>query len=814
MARFLHDLKFAARHLLKSPGFTSIAILIMALGIGANTAIFSVVHAVLLEPLPFSDPDRLVQIWHVPPQSSFPGMTQFSVSAANFLDWQKQNDVFSQMALYSGASYDITGHGKPETVLAGSVTSNFFSVLGVQPIYGRVFLPEEDQPGKNKEIVLTYKLWQSRYGSDPNVVGRTVTLDGTPYVIIGVMGPKMTKPDFAQAWTPLGLTAQEAAVRGEHHFMSVARLKSGVTLQQAQAEMNTISHRLEQAYPADDKGWGASVVSLRDDVVGDVRPALLMMLGAVAFVLLIACANVANLIFARVFSRRKEFAIRSALGASRGRIIQPLLTESVLIAICGGVFGLVLAHFGIDLLLKFFADKMPRMGEIGLSAPVLLFTLGLSVLTGLLSGLLPAWGMMKGDVNESLKQGLGRLDADSGSSFTRSALVSIEVALSIVLLIGAGLMLRSLWNLQAINPGFDSHNVLTMALEVSHHQFTTPTQEAQFFDQALQRVRTLPGVEAAGAIDNLPLTGGSNQPVAAEGQPVVPMSEQPEVSVRVVTPGYLQAMHIPMLEGRDIQQSDSADSTAVVVISKTMANQFWPNQSPIGRHLKLTFFPDKERTVVGVVGDVKQQGLDSTAGIATLYWPLAQVGDSSTGAWRPFGLSMVVRTTGAPQTIAPSVTNAIAQVNSAVPVDNVITLEDFIGSTLTQHSFNMQLLAIFGLLALVLCSIGIYSVLAYAVKRRMREIGLRLAFGASLRDVASLVVAQGMKPTLIGVGIGLAAAFALGRIASSVIYGVSSRDLATFASATLLIVFISFAASLIPALRATRIDPLKVLHED
>jgi predicted permease len=814
MARFLHDLKFAARHLLKSPGFTSIAILIMALGIGANTAIFSVVHAVLLEPLPFSDPDRLVQIWHVPPQSSFPGMTQFSVSAANFLDWQKQNDVFSQMALYSGASYDITGHGKPETVLAGSVTSNFFSVLGVQPIYGRVFLPEEDQPGKNKEIVLTFKLWQSRYGSDPNVVGRTVTLDGTPYVIVGVMGPKMTKPDFAQAWTPLGLTAQEAAVRGEHHFMSVARLKSGVTLQQAQAEMSTISHRLEQAYPADDKGWGASVVSLRDDVVGDVRPALLMMLGAVAFVLLIACANVANLIFARVFSRRKEFAIRSALGASRGRIIQPLLTESVLIAICGGVFGLVLAHFGIDLLLKFFADKMPRMGEIGLSAPVLLFTLGLSVLTGLLSGLLPAWGMMKGDVNESLKQGLGRLDADSGSSFTRSALVSIEVALSIVLLIGAGLMLRSLWNLQAINPGFDSHNVLTMALEVSHHQFTTPTQESQFFDQALQRVRSLPGVEAAGAIDNLPLTGGSNQPVAGEGQPVVPMSEQPEVSVRVVTPGYLQAMHIPMLEGRDIQQSDTADSTAAVVISKTMANQFWPNQSAIGRHLKLTFFPDKERTVVGVVGDVKQQGLDSTAGIATLYWPLAQVGDSSTGAWRPFGLSMVVRTTGTPQTIAPSVTSAIAQVNSAVPVDNVITLEDFIGSTLTQHSFNMQLLAIFGLLALVLCSIGIYSVLAYAVKRRMREIGLRLAFGASLRDVASLVVAQGMKPTLIGVGIGLAAAFALGRIASSVIYGVSSRDLATFASATLLIVFISFAASLIPALRATRIDPLKVLHED
>ena len=594
--------------------------------------------------------------------------------------------------------------GKPETDLASTVTSNFFSVLGVQPIYGRVFLPEEDQPGKNKEIILTYKLWQSRYGSDPNVVGKTVTLDGTPYNIVGVMGPKMTKPDFAQAWTPLGLTAQETSVRGEHHFLSVARLKPGVSLEQAQAEMNTISQRLEQAYPADDKGWGATVISLRDEVVGDVRPALLMMLGAVAFVLLIACANVANLIFARVFSRRKEVAIRSALGASRGRIIQPLLTESVLIAVFGGAFGLFLAQFGIELLLKFFADKLPRMGEIGLSTPVLFFALGLSVLTGLLSGLLPALNMIKDDVNESLKQGLGRLDTDSGSSFTRSALVSVEVALSIVLLIGAGLMLRSLWNLQAVNPGFDSRNVLTLALEVSHHQFTTPTQESQFFDQALQRVRSLPGVESAGAIDNLPLTGGSNQPVAVEGRPVVPMSEQPEVSVRVVTPGYLSAMHIPMLEGRDMQESDTAASTGVVVISKAMANQFWPDQSPIGRHLKLTFYPDKERTVVGVVGDVKQQGLDSTAGIATLYWPLAQVGDSSTAPWRPYGLSMVVRTTKAPQAMATPVTNALAQVNSAIPVDNVITLEDFIGNTLTQRSFNMQLLAIFGLLALILCS--------------------------------------------------------------------------------------------------------------
>jgi predicted permease len=798
---------------LKKPGFTSVAILTLALGIGANTAIFSVVHAVLLEPLPYRDSDRLVHIWHVPPQSSFPGMTRFAVSAANFLDWQKQNHVFSEMALASGAAYEMTGKGKPETIVASTVTHNFFSVLGVEPIAGRVFVPEEDQPGRNNQIILSYKLWQSRFGSDRNLVGRTITLDGAPYIVVGVMGPKMNKPDFAQAWVPLGLTAGEAAVRGEHHYFSIARLKPGITIGLAQAEMNAISLRLEQAYPADDKGWGAAVVSMRDELVGDVRPALLMMLGAVGFVLLIACANVANLIFARTFSRRKEIGIRSALGASRGRIVQPLLTESILIAIGGGALGLCQAHFGIELLLKFFADKLPRMGEIGLSSPVLWFTLGLSLLTGILSGLLPALSMIKGDVNESLKQGLGHLDTDAGSSFTRSALVSVEVALSIVLLIGAGLMLRSLWNLQAVNPGFDSHHALTLSLRVTRHQFSAPAQEAGFFDRVLERVGALPGVEAAGLVDNLPLGGGSSQPVAVEGRPVVPMSEQPEVSVRVVTPGYFKAMRIPLLEGRNLEQSDRADSGAVV-ISKAMANQFWPNQSPVGHHLKLTFSPDKERTVVGVVGDVKQQGLDSTAGTATLYWPVAAVGDSSTGRWRPMGMSMVVRTVNAPQTIATAVTNAVAQVNSDISVDNVMTLDDLIGNTLTQPGFNMQLLAIFGLLALILCTIGIYSVLAYSVKRRMRDIGLRLAFGASLRDVAGFVIVQGMKPTLAGIGIGLIAAFALSRVVSSVIYGVSSRDVATFVSATVIIVLVSFAASLIPALRATRVDPLTVLHEE
>jgi len=814
MAVLIQNLKFAFRRLRKSPGFFFVATGIMALGIGANTAIFSVVHAVLLEPLPFADADRLVQVWHVPPQKSFPGMTRFAVSAANFLDWQKQNHVFAQMALYSGARYDITGMGKPEAVTASPVSADFFAVLGLQPLYGRTFLPQEDSPGKNHEVVLSYKFWQTHYASDRNAVGKQINFDGEPFTIVGVMGPKMTKPDFAQVWTPLALTDKEASVRGEHHFQTIARLKPGATLSQAQAELNTISERLARTYPDDDKGWGAAVYSIREETVGEVRPALLMMLGAVAFVLLIACANVANLILARTFARRKELAIRSAIGASRSRIVQQLLGESLLISVSGGLLGLLAAHFGIELLIRFFADKLPRMGDIGLNGPVLGFTFALSIATGILSGLLPAWNMTKGDVNDALKQGLGHTDADTGNSKTRSALVAVEVALSLVLLIGAGLMLRSLWELQTMDPGFDEHNVLTLAVLVNKQQFTDPRQEAAFFNAVLQRVRSLPGVESAGAIDDLPLLGGSSQPVAIEGHPAMALSEQPEVSVRVTTPGYIRAMHIPLLQGRDINADDTNDSAPVVVISKSMAKQFWPNESPIGHHLKLSFFPDKDREIVGVVGDVKQHGLDSSAGIASLYYPIAQTTGSSNSPWRSYPLFLAVRTNTPPQTVTTAVTGAVHDVNKDVPVDNVMTLEDFVGETLTQHSFNMQLLAIFGLLALVLCAIGIYSVLAYSVKRRMREIGLRIAFGATLRDVARLVVVQGMKPTLAGIGIGLIAALGLGRIVSSLIYGVSSRDLLTFAAVTVLLIVVSFAASVIPAIRATRVDPLAVLRDE
>jgi predicted permease len=814
----LQNLRFSLRMMRKNPGFALMVVLIMALGIGANTAIFSVVHAVLLEPLPFRDVDRVVQLWHTPPQASFPGMTRFSLSAGNFLDWQRQNHVFEKMAFYSGGQFDVSGTGKPEAIRGSRVSPDFFTTLGVQPIYGRVFQPNGQATGSgflnDREVVLSYRYWKTRFGADPNVVGRTMNLDGEPYTIVGVMGAAMAKPSFAQIWIPMVLTSSEASVRGEHHFLGVARLKPGVTMEQAQAEMNTISERLAQAYPEDDKGWGAVINPLREETVGSIRPALLMMLGAVGFVLLIACANVANLVLARTFARRKEIAIRTAMGATRSRVIGQLLLETVLLSLIGGALGLVAAHFGIELLLKYFADRLPRTNAIGLSGPVLAFTFGLSVLTGVLSGLIPAITMTRGDVNEGLKQGLGRTDAESGGSKTRSALVAVEVALSLVLLAGAGLMIRSLWNLQKINPGFDERNVLTMTVQVGKKQFASATEEAQFFNQVLERVSAIPGVESAAAIDDLPLAGGSNQPVAVEGQPAVAMSEQPEVSVRVSTPGYFKTMRIPLLEGRELSESDTAMSAPVVVISESMAKKFWPKGSAVGHHLKLSFYPEKERTIVGVVRDVKQLGLDSSAGIATLYWPGAQVEGVPGGGFMSRSLTMVVRTTVPPRTVATAVTDAVHEINKDTPVDNVLTLEEFVGETLTQHSFNMQLLAVFGGLALLLCVVGIYSVLAYSVRRGMKEIGLRMAFGATRQNIFRVIVVRGLKPTAVGIAAGFVAAIALGRVVTSMVYGVSARDGATLVSVMALMVVVSLAASLVPALRATRVSPLAVIREE
>src|SRR6266702_2046838 len=587
VAAIWQDLRFGVRTVAKSPGFAAVAIITLALGIGANTAIFSVVNAVLLRPLPYPDPGRILQVWHVPPPKSFPGMTRFAVSPANYLDWHSQNHVFEGIAIYGFGAFNFTNGDRPEVVQAARVAADFFSVLRVQPMMGRIFASEEDQPGRADVVILTHVFWQSRFGANRDIIGQTVALNGNKYTVVGVMPPSFqfpAPPDAQwnpQIFTPLGWTDKERAVRGNHNYLVIARLRSGVELRQAQAEMNAISSRLELQYPEDDKGWGAVLVPLREQRVGDAQPALLVLLGAVVFVLLIACANVANLLLVRTFARKKEIAIRTALGASRGRVLQQVLSETLL--------------------------------------------------------------------------------------------------LSLGLLIGAGLMIRSLWMLRRVDPGFDPHNVLTMFVPLPRTKYALPVQQLEFYDQLLQRVRALPGVESAGATDALPLMGGSTQPVTIEGQPTVPMSEQPEVAVRRITPGYLRTMRIPLLRGREFNEGDTLDRPAVVLISKSVAARFWPKEDPIGKHLTLTFFRDTSREVVGIVGDVKQDGLEVDRPIETVYGPVAK----NPGPW----MSLVVRTAGKPASLVSAVTNAVREVDREQPVVDVATMEEILGDSMSQRRF-------------------------------------------------------------------------------------------------------------------------------
>ena len=816
MLTLLPDFKHGLRVLLKNPGFTSAAIIVLALGIGANTAIFSVVNAVLLRPLPFRDPARLVQIWHVPPPKSFPGMTEFAVSATNFIDWQQQNDVFDKMAIYTGSSLNLTGREQPEALQGAAVSADFFSTLQVQPMLGRTFTPDQDQQGHNHAVILTYGLWKSRFAANPEIVGQPVNLDGQPYLVTGVMGPKFRFPGWAQYWTPMGWTDKERAVRGEHHYMVVARLKGNTPIRQAQVEMNAISTRLAEQYPEDDKGWGAVVIPLREQIVSDVRPALLVLLGAVAFVLLIACANVANLVLAKTFGRRKEIAIRVALGASAGRVVQQILAETLLLSLVGGALGLLLARFGMALTLKFLSDNLPKSTEVTLDASVLTFTVFISLVTGVIAGLLPAIRMTKTNVNDALKQGLGKTDSDSGGRRTRSILVVSEVALSLILLVGAGLMIRSLWVLSTLDAGFDPHGVLTMTVVVPQNKYSRPLDEIAFFDGVLSKVRALPGVVSAGLIDDLPLNGeGSHQPVAIEGAPVQAMSDQPEVDTRYITPGYLSTMRIPLRSGRDLSTADGPDRPSVALISEAMAKRFWPNQDPIGRHLTMTFSPDKVREIVGIVGDVKLEGMDTAASSATVYLPARQPSfGSSFGEWHPFPMQLTVRTQSQPASLVSAVTAAIHSIDRDQPVTDIMTMDDVVDTSLSQRRFSMLLLAAFAVLALLLAAVGIYSVLAFAVRRRVREIGIRVALGAEMKDILRLVITEGMKPALIGLLLGAAGALALGRIIASFIYGIAAYDPLTFAAVAALLTAVALLATIIPAYRAARIEPTRALREE
>lgn len=813
MREVVRDLRYGLRVLRKNPGFAIVAVLVLALGIGANTAIFSVVNAVLLRPLPFADPDRLVHVWHVPPQKSFPGITRFSVSTANFIDWQQQNSVFEKMAIFTGGRMNLTGGDKPEFLGAASVSTDFFDTLGVKPVLGRTFVAGEDQLGRDHEVILTNDFWQSHFGGDRSVVGRMITLNNEPYTVVGVMGPKMSYPDWNQKiWMPLAWTAKERANRGEHHSIVIARLKPGVELKQAQAEMTAISQRLAQQYPADDKDWGADVASMREDLVGDVRPALLVLLGAVVCVLLIACANVANLLLARALAREREIAIRTALGASRTRLIEQLLFETMVIALAGGAAGLGIAKLGIMLVVKVLGQQLPHSTDISLNAEVLGFTLGLSILTGLMAGLMPAWKLSKSNVNETLKQG-GR-SGDTGGNRTRSVLVVCEVALSLVLLAGAGLMIRSLWNLRGASPGFDSSNLLTMAVPMAENRYKTPAENINFWNQTLERVRALPGVESAGMADDLPLQGGSHQPIAIEGRPVLPMSEQPEVDVRMISSGYLKAMRMAVLKGRDFNETDTAGRQDFILISEAMAKQFWPGENPIGKRLTLTFSPGRVREIAGVVNNVKLDGLDQAAPNATIYTPMTQLLPPTPEEWRSFGGNLVVRTSSRLENTASAVAHVIHEIDPQQSVTDVMSMETLMSESIAPQRLNMLLLATFAGLALVLAAIGIYSVLAYVVRRRVREIGIRIALGAQIRDVLRMIVLEGMKPVALGLAIGVGGALLLGRVMAKLVFGVKTTDPATFAAVSGLLVFVALLAVTVPAYRATQVDPMRTLRDE
>jgi predicted permease len=815
MRNLFSDLQLGFRILRRNPGFTVTAILLLALGIGANTAIFSVVNAVLLRPLPYQDSSRIMQIWHVPPAKSFPGMTLFSVSPANYLDWQSQNHSFEDMAAYGGARFNVGGKERPESIQAAPVAPGFFSILRVQPILGRGFTPDDDRPSQGHVVVLGNALWRERYGADPGVVGRNIVLDGETYTVIGVMPRTFNFPSWAQLWTPLAWTDERRAVRGNHNYQVIGRLKPGVDIRAAQAELSAISTRLEQLYPEDDKGWGAKILTLREQTVGDVRPALLVLLGAVSFVLLIACANVANLVLGKILGRKKEIAIRSALGATRGAILRLVLAETLLLSVAGGALSLFLARFGTTLIVKFLADRLPRFAEITLNAPVLGFTAFLALFAGLLAGLLPALRFTKTDVNEALKQGQSRGSSESGGGNTRGLLVTVEVALSLVLLVGAGLMVRTLWELSNVKPGFDPNSLLTMTVSIPANKFNTPTAYISFFERVLQQVRTSPGVESAGVIDDLPMgDGGSHQPVAVEGQPVVPMADQPEVDVRLISPGYLRTMRVLLLSGRDLTDGDVAGRNPAVIISESMAKRFWPNENPLGKHLTLTFYPGVAREIVGVVGDVKLDSLDETRPVATVYWPLDQIFAPPSEAWRSFPMSLAVRTGADPMSAVTAVTSAVHEVDPETPVTDVLSMNELISNSLSPQRSNMLLLATFAALALVLTAVGIYSVLSYAVRRRVREIGIRMALGASHSDVLKMVVVDGIKPILLGVGLGLAIALGLGRVVSSLIFGVRPTDPLTFAAVASLLVAVGVLATIVPAYRATRVEPVRTLRDE
>ena len=798
MSTLMQDVKYGARMLAKRPGFTAVALVTLALGIGANTAIFSVVNAVLLRPLPLKDPDRLVMVVET---NLSKGWDQFSVSPLNFTDWRDQNQVFEQIVASRNWAFNLTGNGDPERVRGTRVSAGLLEMVGATPAQGRLFTAEEDQPGRGNVVLISHGLWQRRFGSNPDIIGQTLTLNSQSYTVIGIMPKDYSFPGRSEIWAPMAFSQSEQASRGGHFISVFARLKDNVTIEQARTEMQSLAGRLEEQYPDTNKGWSANVISLMDQVVGDIRPALMVLLGAVAFVLLIACANVANLLLARSASRYKEIAIRTALGASRFQLVRQLLTESLLLSVLGGGLGLLLAFWGVDFLVSISPENIPRVREIGLDRQVFIFTALLSVLTGVFFGVVPAIQGSKPDLTEALKEG-GR-GSTGGRHRARSVLVVSEVALALVLLIGAGLMIKSFTRLQRIDPGFNPVNVMTMSVSLPSSKYREPHQQTGFYNQLIERVRSLPGVESAAASTSIPI-GGSDYIYGflIEGGTVSPQ-DAPSANYYSITPDYFKAMGIPLKRGRNFTDADLANTTLVAIINETFAKRYFPDEDPIGKRIHITNGPQAFREIVGIVGDVRHYSLDQES-TAQMYEPYAQ---------KPFtSMALAIRTTQDPTSLISAVRSQVLAVDRDQPVSNVKTLEQLVSESIAQPRLSMLLLTIFAVVAMVLAAVGLYGVMSYSVTQRTNEIGIRMALGARRTDVLRLVVGQGMMLAVIGVGIGLAASFVLTRFLATLLYTVSATDPLTFAGLSLTLTGVTLLASFIPALKATKVDPMIALR--
>jgi putative ABC transport system permease protein len=800
MNTLFQDLRFGVRMLAKNPGFTAAAILTLALGIGVNAAMFSIINTTLLTPLPYNNSDRLVWLGTV-----FPGFNHpIPLSGPDFLDWRSQNKVFDYMAAIQTDGFTLTGKGEPEVLSGALVSANFFQLFEEKAELGRGFVEGEDQPGHNHVAVLSYDLWKNRFGSDPNALGANLTLEGESYTIVGVAPQGFAYPSSAKFWSPIVIDTSKHP-RGNHYLRGIGRLKPGVTLMQAQAEMNTIARRIAAAYPDQNKGVGVQLVLLKQQLVQFIRPALLVLFGAVAFVLLIACANVANLMLAQATKRRKEITLRAALGAGGFRLTRQLLTESVLLSSLAGGLGVLVATWSLALLRALKPNNIPDVNKIHLDWHVLAFLLAISLLVGIASGLAPAWHASRVHLSESLKESGGAVVGGTSGGSLRSVLVVAEITLSLVLLVGAGLMIRSFARLLSIDPGYDSKNLLTFQISLPDSKYPKSSQVVAFYREALDRISACPGVQSVAISNTLPPTGNETDGgFYVEGHEPSNLNDAPDTIYDPISPGYFQTLKTPLIAGRYFTEYDNNDKSRAVIINETMAREFFGGEKAVGKRMKALAYGAKDWwEVVGVVADERFFGWDNDLYPAT-YYPY--------GARPEAGMAFVVRTKIDPMHASSSVRQAIWSIDKDLPFTQVRTMDQRLAQSFSERRFHMALLGAFAGLALILAVVGIYGVMSYSVTQRTHEIGLRVALGADRSDVLRIILGRGLVLTLMGAGAGLAGAFALTRFLASMLYGVHPNDGATFAVVTLVLTAIAILACYIPARRATKVDPMVALR--